>query len=166
MKIKLKILEVNDVTKEYVGWFSDKDVIKFSQNQYRKFTLSGQKKYVKECLKNKNIKLYGIFYKKKHIGNMCLTGLISPNKSSEITYVVGDKSLWGKGVASQAISKIISIAKKKYKLNKLFAGVADKNLASKKVFEKNNFKLEGIRKKHLFINNKFYNQLDYGLLLK
>ena len=58
------------------------------------------------------------------------------------------------------------IAKKKYKLNKLFAGVADKNLASKKVFEKNNFKLEGIRKKHLFINNKFYNQLDYGLLLK
>ena len=97
---------------------------------------------------------------------MCLTGLISPNKSSEITYVVGDKSLWGKGVASQAISKIISIAKKKYKLNKLFAGVADKNLASIKVLKKNKFKLEGVRKKHLFFNNKFYNQLDFGLLLK
>jgi len=146
MKIKLKILEVKDVTKEYVGWLSDKDVIKFSKNKYRKFTLSGQKKYVKECLKNKNINLYGIFYKKKHIGNICLTGLISPNKSSEITYFIGDKSLWGKGVASQAISKMISIAKKKYKLNKLFAGVTHKNLGSKKVLEKNNFKLDGTTK--------------------
>ena len=59
----------------------------------------------------------------------------------------------------------VAFLMKKYKLNKLFAGVADKNLGSKKVLEKNNFKLEGIRKKHLFINNKFYNQLDYGLLL-
>ena len=42
--------------------------------------------------------------------------MISPNKSSEITYVIGDKSLWGKGVASQAISKMISIAKKVEKL--------------------------------------------------
>ena len=49
MKIKLKILEVNDVTKEYVNWFSDKDVIKFSHNQYRKYTLSGQKNMLKNA---------------------------------------------------------------------------------------------------------------------
>ena len=165
MKIKLKILKINNLTKEYVSWFSDKSVVRFSQNQYKKFTLSGQRKYVKECLKNKNINLYGIFYKKKHIGNICLTGLKSPGKLCEITYILGDKSLWGKGITSEAIGKIILIAKKKYKITKLYAGVVDKNIASTKVLEKNKFVLEGIRKKHLFFNNKFYNQLDYGLLL-
>jgi len=71
----------------------------------------------------------------------------------------------GKGVATFAISKIISLARSKYKLNKLFAGVADKNEGSKKVLEKNGFILEGVRKKHVYLNNKFHDELIYRLVL-
>ena len=46
--------------------------------------------------KDKNLALYGIFYGKIHIGNILLKGLISDNKCGEITYVLGDKSYWGK----------------------------------------------------------------------
>ena len=166
MNIKLKTLKVHNINKNYIRWFSDKDVVKYSENQYRKITLSNEKKYVQDCRKNKNLNLYGIFYKKKHIGNVSLVGLTSPNKSCEVSYMIGDKSFWGKGIATQVIRIIVSIAKKKYKLNKLFAGTAEKNIASIKVLKKNKFKLEGVRKKHLFFNNKFYNQLDFGLLLK
>ena len=166
MKLSLRILKVEDVSNNYVMWFSNKDVVKFSENQYKKFTLAGQKKYVRQCLKNKDMILFGIFNNKKHIGNVTLNGLLSPHKIGNINYVLGDKTLWGKGIGTFAIRKIISIAKKKYKLKKLFAGVADKNYGSKKILEKNKFILEGVRKKHLFFNNKFYDQLDYGLLLK
>jgi len=39
------------------------------------------------------------------------------------------------------------------------------NNRSRRVLEKNGFVLEGTRIKHLFYDGKFYNQLDYGLLL-
>ena len=52
-----------------------------------------------------------------------------------------------------------------YKLNKLYAGIAEGNFGSQRVLEKNGFELEGRRINHLFFGGKFYNQLDYGLLL-
>ena len=125
----------------------------------------GQKKYVKSCYYDDDQNLYGIFDNEKHIGNILVKGLLSVHKHAEITYVVGNTTYWGKGVATFAISKIISLARSKYKLNKLFAGVADKNEGSKKVLEKNGFILEGVRKKHVYLNNKFHDELIYGLVL-
>lgn len=166
MKIIIKILKEKDVTKNYVKWFSDKDVTRFSNNQYKKFTFNGQKKFVRNCLRDRNLKLFGIFYQNKLIGNILLSGMLSPHKCVNVSYVVGEIGFRGKGIGSKALKKIISISKKKYKLNKLIAGLADKNIASRRILEKNQFILEGKRKKHLMYNNKYYDQLDYGLLLK
>ena len=116
MDIKLKTLKVHNINKNYIRWFSDRDVVKYSENQYRKITLLKEKKYIQDCLKNKNLNLYGIFYKKKHIGNVSLVGLTSPSKSCEVTYMIGDKSFWNKGIATQVIRIIVSIAKKNINL--------------------------------------------------
>jgi len=165
MKLLLRILTVNDVTQSYVDWFKTSDVTRFSDNQYRKFNLETQKKYVMDCILNNNLDLYGIFENKNHIGNILIEGLNSPHKCAEISYVIGNMDYWNKGVGFFAISKIINISRTKYKLNKLYAGVAEHNIGSIKILEKNDFKLEGKRSEHLFYNGKFHNQLDYGLKL-
>ena len=64
-----------------------------------------------------------------------------------------------------AISEIVKKSKTDYKLNRLYAGLAEKNIGSAKVLEKNGFKFEGKRLNHLFYSGQFHNQLDYGLLL-
>ena len=161
----IRLLKTNDVTENYVDWFSNNEVVKYSDNQYRCFSLEGQRSYVQTCLNDKNIELYGIFIEGNHIGNVVLDGIKSIHKKAEVTYVIGEKSYWGKGICQHALSVVIKKAKKQHKLNKLFAGIASNNIGSKKVLEKNNFILEGIRKKHLFYNNLFEDQLDYGLLL-
>ena len=58
MNIKLKILQPEDVTQKYVDWFSDSDVVKFSDKKLKKFSLQGQIDYVTSCLKNSNKVLY------------------------------------------------------------------------------------------------------------
>tara|TARA_B100000795_G_C22626915_1_gene371098 strand:- start:261 stop:758 length:498 start_codon:yes stop_codon:yes gene_type:complete len=165
MDLTLKILEEKDVEKDYVEWFSDPEVVRFSSNQYRKFTINSQKKYVSNCLRNKNIDLYGIFDKNRHIGNIVISGFSSPSKEAEITYVVGNKEYWGKGVASFAVSEISEKAINKYKLHKLFAGVADVNVASRSVLEKSGFVIEGTRIDQLFFGGKRYDRIDYVLIL-
>ncbi|MDA9199957.1 GNAT family N-acetyltransferase [Candidatus Pelagibacter sp.] len=165
MKLKLKILDISDVTQEYVDWYKVSDVTHYSDNQYRSFTFEGQKDYVNNCLRDNNIDLYGIFDKNHHIGNILIEGLNSIHKRAEISYVVGNTEYWGKGVGCFVISQIINISKNKYQLNKLFAGVAEANIGSRKILEKNGFTLEGKRLAHLFYNGEFHNQLDYGLFL-
>ena len=62
-------------------------------------------------------------------------------------------------------SKLIRLAQKKYRLTKLTAGLAEGNIGSKKILERNGFVLEARRKKHLFYNGEYHTQLDYGLIL-
>ena len=164
-KYILKILDTLDITQSYIDWYNNKDVLRYSDNQYRRFSMDSQKKYVINCLNDKNLDLYGIFENSKHVGNMFICGLSSFHKCAEITYVIGSPDNWNKGIATFAISEIIKISKSIYKLNKLCAGVAENNKASIKVLEKNGFVLEGTRLQHLFYNGKFHNQLDYGLIL-
>ena len=83
----------------------------------------------------------------------------------ELSFLIGDVNYWGKGAARYAVGLLCELGKPKYKLNKLYAGHADQNIGCKKVLEYNGFKLEGIRKKHLFYNNSWYDQLDYGKIL-
>jgi [ribosomal protein S5]-alanine N-acetyltransferase len=77
------------------------------------------------------------------------------HKKAEITYVVGDRKYWGKGIGSFAVLEISRKAIDYYKLNKLFAGMADSNIGSRRVLEKNGFVLEGTRNKHLFYDGNF-----------
>ena len=164
--IRLAQLKPTDVTDDYVNWYNSKEVIKYSDNQYRSFSLNYQITYVDNCSKNEDLELYGIFDKEKHIGNISLSGLKSYHPTGEISYVIGDTSYWGKGIASEAVNLIIEIASSKHSLHKVFAGVSSKNIASQKVLMKTGFSLEGIRKEHLFYNNEWQDQYDYGLILK
>ena len=68
--MEIRILKPTDVSENYVDWFSNKEVVKYSDNQYRLFSLEGQKLYVENCLKNKEIRLFGIFVEERHIGNI------------------------------------------------------------------------------------------------
>lgn len=165
MNLNLKVLTSEDVKQEYVDWFKDYDVIKYSDNQYKEFTLEGQKRYVQDCNFSNDIALFGIFDSEKHIGNISLTGLLSIHSCASVSYVIGNKKYWGKGVASFAISEVIEKCRNTFKINKLIAGVASENIGSTKVLEKNGFKLEGIKKNHLLYDGKYYDQIDYGILI-
>jgi len=48
--LQLRILEPTDVTQACVNWFCDKQVTEFSNNQFHKFNIEGQIKYVKRIL--------------------------------------------------------------------------------------------------------------------
>ena len=163
--INIKVLKPEDVTMEYVNWFKSKEVIKYSDNQYRNFSLESQRQYVNYCLENQNIELNGIFDNKKHIGNICIEGLQSFHSRAEITFVIGEIDYWGKGIATSAVKYVIKTTGEKYSLKRFFASASSENIASNKVLLNSGFSLEGIRKNHLFFNNKWQDQKIYGLLL-
>tara|TARA_B100001559_G_scaffold216228_1_gene181303 strand:+ start:561 stop:1073 length:513 start_codon:yes stop_codon:yes gene_type:complete len=163
--IKLKILTEKYINNDVLKWYFDKEVTKFSDNQHRKLNLNMQKQYIKNCQLSNSRFLHGIFFDNNYIGNILISNISNYHKTAEISYFIGDKRYWGKGIMTTVIKMVVHIAKDSLMLNKLYAGVASENYASIKALEKNNFIKEGKRTQHLYYNSKYYDQIDYGLLL-
>lgn len=164
-EIKIRILESSDFTDNYLKWFSDFETTKYSDNQYRKFTRESQLEYIEQFKKDNSNFLYGIFYKKTHIGNIVLGPINTIHSRAEVSYMIGEKKFWNLGVGTHAISLMINHVKKNFKIKKLCASCASENLGSKKVLLNNNFEIEGIRKKHLLYNGNLYDSIEFGLVL-
>ncbi len=101
-------------------------------------------------------------------GKLCvLIGLILQKdiyrKSAEIGYWIGEPH-WGKGIATNAIELITRYAFDELKLMRIFAGVFEYNVGSMRVLEKNGFMKEGVSKKAIFKNGKFWEEHRYALL--
>ena len=68
--IKIRILEKSDYSQSYLNWFSDPDVVRFSENRKKVFSKKGQIEYIKSFENDKTKFLYGIFFNNIHIGNI------------------------------------------------------------------------------------------------
>lgn len=161
----LRLLTPDDVSAAYVDWLHDPEVVRYSDNQYRQFSLEGQRDYVASCLADTGLDLFGIFWQDRHVGNIVIQGLNSPHKRGELTYMIGDRASWGHGLASWAIRQLCDKARNHYGLHKICAGCAGDNIGSQKVLLKNGFSLEGTRPQHLYYGGQWQDQLDFGRLL-
>ena len=157
-----------DISDKYLTWMNDLEIHKYTEQKYIKHSLTQIKRFVKEKNKSKNEFLYGIFLKRNnlntHIGNIKLGPINFIHKTGVISYFIGEKDLWGKGYTTLAIKEIIKIAKKKG-LKKLKAALYEMNIGSKKVLEKNGFKIEGRFKSELIFKNKRVDHYFFGKIL-
>ncbi|MFA5318458.1 MAG: GNAT family protein [Patescibacteria group bacterium] len=87
---------------------------------------------------------------------------IQEGHKAEIGYWLG-KEYRGGGIMGAAVAEIVKYGFKELKLRRIYGHVFTFNKISKKVLEKNGFKLEGILKKYARKNGRF---IDVYLLAK
>ena len=161
--LQIRTLTSLDVSQQYVEWLKDPIVIKYSENQYRTVTLEGQRAYVESSLYDDNVTLLGVFDSDEHIGNVQLVGLTSEHQRVDVSYMIGNRKYWGKGLAKWAVRKAVHKVHKQFKIHKFTAGIASGNIASARVLEHCGFTPESVRKKHLRYGGIWYDQVDYSL---
>ena len=85
-------------------------------------------------LKNKSITARAIIYKEKVAGQIVCWK--EGKYEQRIGYWIG-KEFWGRGIASAAVAELLKLVKTR----PLYAEVANQNIRSKRVLEKNGFEL-------------------------
>ena len=127
---------------KWVKWLNDKNVTKYSEQRFAKHTLSSQKNFLRQKIKDKNSYIFKILFKNIFIGVIELGKIDFIHSNCEIMYFIGEKIYWSKGIATEAINLALKYAKN-LKIKKIYAGVYSNNLPSIKVLMKNKFKIEG-----------------------
>jgi len=169
LKIVLTELYPKMVSKKYLKWMKSKEIVKFTEQRFIKHSKKKIINFVRSKKNSKKEFLYGIYIKmntkKIHVGNIKLGPIDYNHKNAEISYLIGDKNLQNKGIGTKAIMEILFMAKKKFKLKKIIAGVYSNNFSSRKILLKNGFKLEGTIKKYYLYKKKRIDKLIYGKTL-
>lgn len=112
---------------------------------------------------------YFVFKKddpEKIIGNVSISHIIRGVLQSAFLGYSIDENENGKGIATEAIKKIIELSFGEIKLHRLEANVIPSNIASLRILEKLNFTKEGFSKDYCEINGKWEDHFRYAILNK
>ena len=161
--IKLKKATMRDLSLTWIGWLNDKEVNKFSKKKNKNHSYKSQKNYLKEILTDNTKLLFMLIYDNRKIGTLLISKISKVNKNCEISYLLGEKNLWNKGLGTKLINLVVQYIFKKMNLKKIYAGVRSDNISSQKILKKNNFKLEANLKNHFFVNKKYFDYYIFSL---
>lgn len=132
--IFLRLIDESDITDRYLAWFADEEVTKYLE--VKNLKKNEVLEYIKKGIKDKSYFIFSICIAKNglHIGNVKIGPIKSKYCVSDLVTVIGDKSYWGKGVASIAIEKAIDISFNALGIRKISASIDSKNIGSIKSY--------------------------------
>ena len=85
------------------------------------------------------------------------------SRSAEIGYWIAEE-FWGLGITSKALSQMTREVFSGGKIVRIFAPVFSPNKASMRVLEKSGFELEGIFRKSVYKNGKFFDEHIFAIV--
>ena len=97
------------------------------------------------------------------VGSLTLKGVSEMMMYAEIGYTIGE-DFQGRGVGTAAVRAFVEKIFAETPLRRLYAHVAEGNVASRKLLERLGFVKEGTLREHYVINGVPTNEIVYGLL--
>jgi RimJ/RimL family protein N-acetyltransferase len=149
----------------YANWINDEDVRRYSRNAIP--VIKEQvKKWIKPSENHPKETIYFEIYhkeQKRPIGNVGFNHVNWVQRKGEIGLTIGEKELWGKGFATEAVNLILKYGFEELNLRKIKAGIFEPNIGSVKAAEKAGLKKEGVLKDEIYIDGKHYSAFRYAI---
>ncbi len=166
---RLILREVNliDISDELIWWLNDSETNKFLEVRHSVQTRELVEKYVSAKLNDLTNPHFGVYDNEgKRLVGTTTVNLYNPHHNvADISFVIGHPEARRKGYATESVHAVCAYMFEVKAVHKITGGLYANNIASQRVFEKNGFSLEGVRRQQYFTNEKVYvDALLYGLL--
>ena len=130
-------------------------------------SLEAQERWILNQTQNTEILRYIITEKNgsdEGLGTVILSDISYQNGTAQIHIKMGLSNCRRKGYGSDALISLCRYAFAELRLNCIYAEVLEYNDASRRLFEKNGFKADGILRQRVFKQGRFINVYSYSLL--
>lgn len=155
--VALREIALSDVGPRYVAWLNDPEVMQFTESRFQSHDLQGVMAYVSTVLADRDSLMWAVWESESggHVGNIKLGGINWTHRFADIGILIGERSAWGRGYATEAITLVCGYAFGSLKLHKLMANMYVENVGSRRAFEKAGFTLEGYRRSQYLLGGKY-----------
>lgn len=140
--VYLRPLTPADITERYIAWFSDEMVTRHLE--VRAITQEEARSYMEEGLATNEYFMCAICDQQSgvHIGNIKIGPIRWKHHVSDMVTVIGDRTYWGRGVASDAISLAVRLAFRFLGMRKLHASMYASNVGSLRAYARAGWSVE------------------------
>ena len=166
-RILLRSLGSEDVTPVYVSWLNDPEVFRYLGIRHRRrpFTEEDIRSFLEDCMARCRFH-WGIFLDSRHVGNVSCSEWSNENRWIDISYIIGDKEVWGRGVATLSVGAAISNLFSVHHYHRVQAHAVVENLASIRVMAKLGMRRDALFRESAYFpqENRFIDEVIYSVL--
>lgn len=144
-KTVLSPFSATDITREYIGWLNDPEVVKYSNQRFRTHTAETCANYLASFDETDNL-FIKIARKADGIDIGTMTAYYSvPHRTVDVGIMVGRRSVWGDGLGQDAWNTLLAWLLAQDCVRKVTAGTMGCNGAMIKLMERSGMTLEAVR---------------------
>ena len=161
------------LTAKYRSWFYDPEVTEHNSHGLFPYTEEQAEAFYKLITEGSDKEIvFAVFvkyflngqYTLVHVGNAGIQRINYFNRSAELTWVIGDKEYWGKGIATKVGKFLINHCFNHLNLNRVWTGTSETNIGMQRVCSKLGMNREGTLKEGMYLNGVYVDIFIYGLL--
>ena len=167
VKLKLKeFLEQDKDFNRYYSWLRDYDTIRLIGRREYLLSIDAEeaREYIRSMNRSPNDCFLKIFYDRSFIGTLKIGHINWENRIADMGIMIGSHEFRGKGASVQAMRAGMSYAFDKLGMRRLTGGCASENVPMQKCFERCGFTREGCSRQSLFLEGKWQDHYQYGIL--
>lgn len=158
-----------DVTPKYLSWLNDPEIRKYLGIRHKQglFRREEVEEFLKTADRNSRFH-WGIYLNGDHVGNVSCSAWSLENHWIDISYLVGDRSVQGRGIATLAVGAAMQYLFEKKEFHRIQADAVVENKASIRVMEKLKMRKDAqLREAAYFpLQNRFTDLVIYSALRK
>ena len=165
-RVYLRPIELSDADGVYPSWLNDPKVCRYNSHGDTLYTREMAQSYIKSVMDNPNTAVFAICLRDndRHVGNISLQQISAKNRNAELALLIGDPSVYGKGIGYEAGKLLVEYAFDMLKLHRLYCGTHSENIGMQKLALKLGMSEEGRRREALWKNGIFADIVEYGLI--
>ena len=167
-RIYLRGVRQTDVNENYCAWLNDPEVNQFLETRFSAQSIESISAFVRCHEGHGDEPFFAICLSAtdEHIGNIKLGPINWHHRNADVSLLIGNKSCWGKGYATEAIGLVTRYAFEDLKLNKLQCGAYATNAGSARAFEKCGYQREGLLRGYALHNDVEVDVVLFGIRAK
>lgn len=143
-----------DISADYVRWLNDPEVVRFSNQRFRRHDEDSCRAYVRSFSGSDNLFFaVRLCADKRLIGTM--TAYVSSHHgTADMGLLIGERSLWGQGFGLEAWSLLLNYLLDVLKLRKVTAGTLRCNAGMMKIMERAGMRMEAVRSQQELVDSE------------
>ena len=154
--IRIVEFNINHITKNYVDWLNDKEVVKFSEQRHKLHSLETCLDYYNSQKLTDNLFLAIEFVQKnsvEHLGNI-IVYIDKYNQTADVSIMIGNKQFWGKGYGFIAWDGILTYLKDSPQIRLITAGTMELNIPMLSLMRRSGMKIDAVIKNRFLFDSQ------------